>query len=86
MANRITPKPPSEREVAAFGRRRELIKSRDDRMTSQQVARNTSLAVGEQAPHGFATTRFAPMHKFHLANRTSLLARVLGVSLIARRT
>ena len=34
----------------------------------------------------FAATRYAPVHKFHLANRTSLQARALGVSLIARRT
>jgi len=26
------------------------MRGRDDRMTSQQVARNTSLGVGEQAP------------------------------------
>ena len=34
----------------------------------------------------FTATRYAPVHKFHLANRTSLEARALGVSLIARRT
>ena len=34
----------------------------------------------------FTATRYAPVHKFHLANRTLLEARTLGVSLIVRRT
>jgi hypothetical protein len=68
---------------------------------SQQAARNTTCVNRERAitrtpPKlilrfgeplcDFTATRYAPVHKFHLANRTSLEARALGVSLIARRT
>ena len=77
-----------------------LLYGRSAELTSQQVARNTSQSqmceLSREPPKlilrfgeplcDFAATRYAPVHKFHLANRTSLQARALGVSLIARRT